>query len=68
MILNVFYNTGASRKGNRSPARLNNLVDDKTVNLSKLKAFADDKNKRDSVTKTCCLKGRKLCGKRRKCC
>ena len=33
------------------------------VNLSKLKAFADDKNKRDSMTETCCRKGRKLWGK-----
>ena len=41
-------------------------TDDKTVDLSKLRAFADNKNNRDSLTEICCRKGRKLCGKRKK--
>ena len=46
---------------------LNFLPNDKSFNLSKLKAFADDEEKCDSKTEICFGRGRKHCGKRRKC-
>ena len=42
---------------------INNLINDRTVKLSKLEAFVDDKNKHDSLTETCCRKVENSVGK-----
>ena len=51
----------------RVKSRFNSLPNDKFLDWSKLKAFADDKT--NMAEKLICLaKGRKHCWKRRKCC
>ena len=59
-------NAGYQHKGNMY-LMLNSLPNNKFLDRSKLKASADQKNKRDSKNVFCFGKGRKHCGKRRKC-
>ena len=49
-------------------SRINSLPDDKNVDLSKLKVFADDKLNVTQKAKICFGKDRKYCGKSRKSC
>ena len=42
-------------------------LNNKFLDWSKLKAYADDKNEHNRKIKICFWKGRKHCGKRRKC-
>ena len=46
---------------------INSLPNDKILDQSKLKAFADDKINVKKKNEICSGKGRKYCGKRRKC-
>ena len=49
---------------------INSLSSNNYLNLSKLKAFGDDKKKKKNVTEKieiCLCKGKKHCGKRRTC-
>ena len=50
-----------------SRRRTNSLPNDRSLNLSKLKAFADDNLNVNQKYEICFGKGRKHCGKRRKC-
>ena len=50
-----------------SDVLFNSLPDDKTLDWSKFKAFADDKINATNI-EICFGKSRKYCGKRRKCC